>query len=423
MIAGTGPDILLTNAYMPVDSYIAKGLFVDLYGYIDADAELTRGDFMPNFLSALEVNGRLYEAVPAFTVRTLAGKTSVVGSRKSWTAQEFTSFVQSMPEGMEVFSEMTRDVALEQFISCLYEEYVDAETGVCSFDSASFAQILTFLSTLPAELDENRYEDPSYWQDYQNRFREDKTALETVYISGFDSLSSLWNYTFYTDEISLVGYPTEGENGGVLTASEVSFAISAKSPLKDGAWDFVRYFLTAEYQDGLYGYFPLRKASLTAKMEEAVKNAEEQKKQYEEMLQEQAQMEQDAVIETPETAAPEETVTPETTEEVAVETTEEVAVETEAVDVIGGGYVQGDIAVLPSYPSTVGREERFFLTRDKAEALYEYVASLDRVLRQNTAVLNIIKEDAAAFFAGQKSVQDTVKLIQNRVSTYVAESR
>ncbi len=429
MIAGTGPDILLTNAYMPVDSYIAKGLFVDLYSYIDADETLSREDFLPNVLKALEVNGGLYEAVPGFTVRTLAGKKEIVGDRTKWTPAEFTAFVQSLPEGMEVFSEMTRSNALDMFLSAAYEEYIDADTGKCSFDSAGFAQILTFLSTLPEELDERRYDDQNYWQEYQYRFRDNKTALETVYLSSFNSIASLFSYTFYTDEISFVGYPTEGANGGVLTTGEVSFAISSKSPLKDGAWDFVRYFLTEEYQDGQY-YFPLRRASLDKQMETALKEAEEQRKRYEDRLEQMQQMEQDAVIETPETAVPETTVP-----DMAVPHTEEAAetaapaettasVETEAAadtEIVVEDVIQGGIAVLPERP--IMMEEQFFLTQETAQEIYDYITSLDRVQRQNAAVMNIIKEDAAAFFAGKKSVQDTVKLIQNRVSTYVAENR
>ncbi len=418
MIAGTGPDILLTSSAMPMDSYISKGLFENLYPFIDADAELSREDFLPNILSALEVNGALYEVIPGFAVQTLAGKTEVVGDRTKWTPAEFTQFVQSMPEGMEVFGEMTRSNAMDMFLAAAYEEYIDAETGKCSFDSAGFSQILSFLKTLPEELDERRYDDQNYWQEYQNRFRDNKVALETVHLSSFTSISSLFSYTFYTDEISFVGYPTEGENGGVITTGEVSFAISSKSRLKDGAWEFVRYFLTEEYQDDQY-YFPLRRESLEAQMDEAVKNADEQRKNYEDRLEQMQQMQQDAVIETPETAVPETMPAAETAAPAETEAVPETEVFVE--DVIVGDVIQGGIAVLPERPIVM--EEQFFLTRETAQDIYDYIASLDRVQRQNAAVMNIIKEDAAAFFAGQKSVQDTVKLIQNRVSTYVAESR
>ena len=49
--------------------------------------------------------------------------------------------------------------------------------------------------------------------------------------------------------------------------------------------------------------------------------------------------------------------------------------------------------------------------------------SLNHVQRYNVPVNNIIKEEAAQYFAGQKSLDETARVIQNRVSTYVAERR
>ena len=58
-----------------------------------------------------------------------------------------------------------------------------------------------------------------------------------------------------------------------------------------------------------------------------------------------------------------------------------------------------------------------------ADEIIVFLKSLDHVLRYNVPVNNIIKEEAAQYFAGQKSLDDTVRIIQNRVSTYVAERR
>ena len=38
-------------------------------------------------------------------------------------------------------------------------------------------------------------------------------------------------------------------------------------------------------------------------------------------------------------------------------------------------------------------------------------------------ILDIVKEETAGYFAGQKALDDTVRLIQNRVSLYVAEQK
>lgn len=43
------------------------------------------------------------------------------------------------------------------------------------------------------------------------------------------------------------------------------------------------------------------------------------------------------------------------------------------------------------------------------------------MLDQNIA--NIINEESGAFFAGQKSAEETARIIQNRVSVYIGEIR
>ena len=39
----------------------------------------------------------------------------------------------------------------------------------------------------------------------------------------------------------------------------------------------------------------------------------------------------------------------------------------------------------------------------------------------DTEIMELIREDASAYFAGAKSLDETVKIIQGRVSIYVSE--
>lgn len=56
LASGKLPDILITDSYVSVDSYISKGLLADMYEYIDSDPDISRDDFLPNLLSACETN-------------------------------------------------------------------------------------------------------------------------------------------------------------------------------------------------------------------------------------------------------------------------------------------------------------------------------------------------------------------------------
>ena len=43
--------------------------------------------------------------------------------------------------------------------------------------------------------------------------------------------------------------------------------------------------------------------------------------------------------------------------------------------------------------------------------------------RENYSVTDIITEEAAAYFAGQKSAKEVAEIIQNRVQNYLDENR
>ena len=51
-----------------------------------------------------------------------------------------------------------------------------------------------------------------------------------------------------------MGYPAESREGSCIRVCGMSFALSASSDKLDGAWEFVRTFLTEDFQrDELYG--------------------------------------------------------------------------------------------------------------------------------------------------------------------------
>ena len=419
IIAGHIPDILHVNQYIPLDNYISKGMLADLYTFIDNDPDMKREDYLTNVLEALEVGGKLYEIMPSFNVRTLVGKDSMLGGRTQWTMGEFIQWTKTIPEGSRVFFDMTRDQLLELFCTFAYEEFVDPETGKCYFDTEDFKQVLEYVNTLSntSVWEEQDGYDEQFYQDYNNRFRADLAMLEEMYLSSFESLPSWMSYTFFTEDITMIGLPSMNGNGSAITMDSMSFAISAKSPVIDGAWEFVSYFLSPEYQDSLEYTFPLRVSSLEKLADKVVAQQAEEKKNWEEYLQNYGGndyiIDDDMVVmPTAETEAPAETEEP-------LETDEDVALDTDIIveePIIGGGVI--------GMPNPFPQDEfRAFLTEEMADEIIEFIKSLDHVLRYNVPVNNIIKEEAAQYFAGQKSLDDTVRIIQNRVSTYVSERR
>lgn len=138
ILSGELPDILSMSG-LPYTQLAAKGLIEDLYPYIDADGELKREDFQQNLLKALEVDGKLCQAVPSFSIITAMGASSVVGEYDNWTYTEFQDALSKMPEGCKPFGPYVDRASILQITLAMdINKYADWATGKCTFDSPEF---------------------------------------------------------------------------------------------------------------------------------------------------------------------------------------------------------------------------------------------------------------------------------------------
>lgn len=364
IIAGKIPDILLLDTQMPIDSYIAKGLLADLYPFMEKDPEIDKEDYLPNILEAFSVGGKLYELVPTFQVSTVLGKTSIVGDRDGWNLQEYQELMASMPEETQPYVEMTRDGMIYNGMMMTKDEYIDKETGECSFDSEGFVKFLEFANSFPEENDPELYENENYWSEMETACREDRAILTNTHLASYRDFNRAEKVTFGED-VTLIGFPTESKNGhAIIPGWGANFAISAKSKAQDGAWEFIRYYIMDEYQNNLQYQFPIKKTALEKQEKEATEkpywmNEETGEKEYYD-------------------------------------------------DTAWIGDVE--IQIDP-------------MTPEKAKAFTEYLSNLSLVGVYDTNIMNIIEEETAPYFEGQKSAQEVAKIIQSRAQLYISENR
>ena len=148
IIAGHVPDILAVSG-LPIEQYVARGLLEDLYPYLDADGEISRDDLFANVLSAMEIDGGLYQLTSSFTVRTLVGKASVVGSQPGWTVREMMDIYASQPQGTQLLSYTSAPVVLSEMLMMSMDSFVDWSNASCSFNSQDFIDLLEFATSSP----------------------------------------------------------------------------------------------------------------------------------------------------------------------------------------------------------------------------------------------------------------------------------
>ncbi len=360
IISGGMPDILVVDSNIPTENYISKGLLADIGSLIAKDEELSQKEYMENVFEAYKVNGKLYHVIPSFNVRTLIGKKSIVGDRTGWTMKDMQELMATLPEGTQAIGELTRGNFLYNVMQYCGSDFVDVSSGKCNFDSPDFIAMLEYAKNLPEELGEDFYGE-DYWMTYESQYREDRTILMNCYISDARNMSRNIN-GYFGEEISYIGFPTESGKGAVLSADE-SYALSSRSKNLEGAWEFVRYYLTDEYQNEKSWSLPVSKEVFNKKLEEAMQNP-----YYED------------------------------------ENGEKVEYE----DVF---YINNEEVPLPN------------MSQEQADTFKSFVEGVDKCSYYNQAIQNIIDEEAPAFFEGQKSVQDVVGIIQSRAQIYVNENR
>ena len=73
-------------------------------------------------------------------------------------------------------------------------------------------------------------------------------------------------------------------------------------------------------------------------------------------------------------------------------------------------------------------EEGFFdtsltppLTDEEEQSFYHLLDAIEHTTLCDETAMGIIREEAAAFFAGQRSAEETARLIQSRMSLYISE--
>lgn len=368
IMAGNVPDIIdLTD--LPYSQLAAKGLLEDLYPYIDADPELDRDDFFPNVLSAYELDGGLYAAVPGFGIITAAGASSVVGDKPGWTYDDYYSALSTMPEGcIGLDYSFTKETMLSIGVAIDMDTYMSWSTGECNFDSDAFKQLLEFCDQFPSNADMENYETSE----------EDTAAyriprgLQMLMQASVVTLNDYSSDSLFGTDVTYIGFPNStGEPGSVLTGVD-SLAMSSTCADKDAAWQFLRTFLTKDYQLNLY-CLPTNIAAFNELMDEA--------KVIEYEKDDNGNYKLDA----------------------------------------NGERIRRVIGQM--YDGTNYTEIYSGITEERAAAIEELATTTTKLLNYDRSILDIVTEQAQAYFAGQKSADEVAKLVQSKANIYVNEQR
>ena len=253
LIAGEGPDIF---AFYDRSSLADLGAnsFEDLLVYLDADAEYGRDTLAPELLGAMCAQDKLDWLPYSFGISTFTAPSAYLPE----PGFSFDEAKQAAAKaGLPLFPGwMTRDILWGWMSDFAVGQYMDLETGTCSFDSEDYISLLEECAAAAAE------------------FGSDSAALYNSLLQ-FELLQNLIRVSTISDNYggayAFVGVPNETTNGSMFSP-DLCFAISSTSGNKDAAWQLVRSCLSDEHQQMNLTSFPASASVLDAMIDDAVEN-------------------------------------------------------------------------------------------------------------------------------------------------------
>lgn len=359
IITSNAPDIIVIDSGMPIDSFMEKGVLLNLNQYIESDPDISKEDMAPNVLALGSKGDDTYVLTGSFMVSTMTMKESLVPNGKTLTLEELKQ-LEAQNGNVKAFAEATQEDIIRYALEMNYAEFLDLETGKCAFNTPAFYELLEYAKTYPEEIDWDNMDD-SYWEEYQYVMRENKAFLQ------YCSLGAL-NYIAYTEqgtygeEVAFVGFPgTQGVTGVIYPYTQMAISADCENP--DAAWDFMRQFYTYDVQKEIGYGLPVHLKALDDMLVKA------QERPY---------------------------------------WIDEDGNKVEYDDT----YWLGDkeIVIKP-------------LTAERTQEIKEYVLSVDKLYYYDSSIVDIIIEEASPFFAGQKTAEQAADIIQSRVQIYVNENQ
>ncbi len=362
MVAGRSMDIIAVR-YADLDKYASKGLLEDLFPLLEGSARIRREDVLKSVADTYTLDGKLVALPTWFRLEVISGRQSLVGDRDSWSLSDMIGiFERYQDEQMlrDISPEDMLEICLKFYLSCFIEE----ERGTCAFEQEEFYRILEFAG---------RFTGKSSPYGWGNIYRGDERMLKLNWCVLPDYISEMPQW-FDGEAVSYVGYPTPDGQPGILleTSAGNAYAILSGSAHREQAWDYLEYLILEEAERG--DYFSILEdrleQNLTAAMQEPY--------------------ERDAEGET---------------------VTDRAGNPVRRV-LVTNSFVGSDLLI-----------EGYVPLPEEIEQLKTLIFRAGHVPGYQEPVMAIIREEAAAYFAGDKDARETARIIDSRVQVYLDEKQ
>ena len=254
ILSGDVPDIIAISDFSKGSEWATAGSFADMNEMMKKDESFDRSKVFMNVIQKFESAGKLYTMPVNCYIMTLLAKRSNIPF-DGWTPSEYIEYAKGLGDGQYMMNYGGKMQTLSTLLNNSLTRFVNRAEGTCDFDNDDFRAMLEFSASQPDDF--NFYDSLSgddlmdYQSDRNKMYRDNRVILDSSYIYDVASMLNDEVSVGAGEEVVFVGYPCYEGNGAVLSASE-SYAVFNGSQLKDGAWEFVKSAVLSE-TTGRYG--------------------------------------------------------------------------------------------------------------------------------------------------------------------------
>ena len=257
VVTGKAPDIISVSG-IDYSMFAKKGVFADLYSFMQEDEDCSQDMLMPSVVRAYEDAGHLYSIAPAFQLHSMWGYADVTEGYSGVTFEELLQILEDNGKNFNAIAGFSADEpVLTRLCTVAMDEFVDWENGICEFDGDYFKKILSFAK--------------EYTGNYTGGTFSERIKSKEILMS-IGLISSVSNYQIqkelYGGKVAFIGYPVAEGTGTAVAFRGSAVAVNAQTENQAGAWAFIKYYLLQGY-DGQG--FPVIKEQFDQVLEAAMK--------------------------------------------------------------------------------------------------------------------------------------------------------
>ncbi|WP_091021000.1 MULTISPECIES: ABC transporter substrate-binding protein [Paenibacillus] len=249
MLSGKSMDIIEVDD-LPLKEYVSKGFLLDMNDLLNKDQTLDKDDLQMNILDGLKVNDGMYTVPLGYRLRAFVGDGEMLSNAnvkfddKTWNWKEFEKVSKEViqkksgTDKLYALASYPPELLFQEMLVENYAAFVDPSAKKATFDSPEFVNLFEQVKQM-----------------YEEKIVTSEEAKPGNQMFNSTSITSPIDFIegpyMLFDQPKLLQSPQAGETGdrkGSRVSTIKQFAIHAKSPVKDEAWNFISFLLSEEVQ-------------------------------------------------------------------------------------------------------------------------------------------------------------------------------